>query len=45
MFPARRHHRYTYADYVALEAVSVEWSSGRGINGHEGSRLWPFSSK
>jgi Uma2 family endonuclease len=22
MFPVRRHHRYTYADYVALEAVS-----------------------
>ena len=24
---------------------SVEWSSARGISGHDGSRLWPFSSK
>ena len=24
---------------------SVEWSSARGTSGHEGSLVWPFSSK
>ena len=23
---------------------SVEWSSARGTSGHDGSRVWPFSS-
>ena len=39
-----RPRKYGICGCMPAVVSRVEWSSGRGISGHEGSRLWPFSS-
>ena len=40
-----RPRKYGICGCMPALVSSVVWSSARGINGHEGSRLCPFSSK
>ena len=40
-----RPRKYGICGCIPAVVSSVEWSSARGTSGHDGSRLWPFSSK
>jgi hypothetical protein len=39
-----RPRKYGICGCIPAVVSSVEWSSARGTSGHDGSRVWPFSS-